>query len=451
MGGAWSGLCRRMRKTVLRLLSGRGELERLLHGCPSSAAEGSGGSGDSCDAPAAASYARAALSEFEACLSSSASLRASGLALRALAGGADARDARLLAADLCRAKRVSPRRPGFASRTQPALLALLALCRARAALEARAGALAGVAVAGAPPLLLGAWARVFAGGPPPAASGAHWGALGFQGKDPATDFRGTGALGLHALAHLAARYAAAVRAIADATDLPARGYPLAVAHIAVTAFALDLLRSRRLGAPALAPAGGGLVAAAGERAPPGADAAAAAAAAGRADGDAPLPAAAGADADAPDAPLLPFFETCAVLLLTLDDVWADERAANVMDFPRVFAAFKARVDAAAAGGAQLPLPRRIADAGMTLDAPRLPIVPRALARAGATAAAAAAAAPRRHSARADEKSQLTPLRAAAGARRRGGGGGDADVYGTFAAADARSELSAGLLDGDDAR
>lgn len=58
-------------------------------------------------------------------------------------------------------------------------------------------------------------------------------------------------------------------------------------------------------------------------------------------------------------------DCAARLLLLLDDVWRDERAATVMDFPRVFTAFKARVEAAVAppphgAGGGLPLPRRLA-------------------------------------------------------------------------------------------
>ena len=63
----------------------------------------------------------------------------------------------------------------------------------------------------------------------------EWGRLGFQGKDPATDFRGAGLLGLDVLHHFSGEYVETVRAICDVENTDARpnSFPLALATISV--------------------------------------------------------------------------------------------------------------------------------------------------------------------------------------------------------------------------
>lgn len=76
--------------------------------------------------------------------------------------------------------------------------------------------------------------------------GAHWGQLGFQGRDPATDFRGMGLLGLQALLYAARAHGRACRTICSKCDLPFKGYPLALTVIQLTDYALGLGRQRKL-------------------------------------------------------------------------------------------------------------------------------------------------------------------------------------------------------------
>ena len=54
--------------------------------------------------------------------------------------------------------------------------------------------------------LLEQYWRATTGEPLPAPTGPHWQRLGFQGDDPATDFRGMGVLGLHQLLYLATHH-----------------------------------------------------------------------------------------------------------------------------------------------------------------------------------------------------------------------------------------------------
>eukprot|EP00047_Mylnosiga_fluctuans_P018696 m.74024 g.74024 ORF g.74024 m.74024 type:complete len:339 (+) comp7752_c0_seq1:15-1031(+) len=76
--------------------------------------------------------------------------------------------------------------------------------------------------------------------------GAHWGRLGFQGKDPATDFRGQGALGLRNMLHFARQHKEhALGMITDRDNV----LPFAIAVINISAHLLILLNTHagRLG------------------------------------------------------------------------------------------------------------------------------------------------------------------------------------------------------------
>lgn len=66
-----------------------------------------------------------------------------------------------------------------------------------------------------------------------------WGDIGFQGKDPVTDLRGTGVLGLRNLLYFArAHQGVATRIVAHS-----RGFPFAIAAINISASTLKMLKS----------------------------------------------------------------------------------------------------------------------------------------------------------------------------------------------------------------
>jgi hypothetical protein len=73
-----------------------------------------------------------------------------------------------------------------------------------------------------------------------------WGQVGFQGADPATDFRGMGLLGLFHLEYFARTRPREARAALLNSNHSRRYYPFAATGINVTAFVLDLMRSRCL-------------------------------------------------------------------------------------------------------------------------------------------------------------------------------------------------------------
>lgn len=358
----------KMRKTVQRAVTGRGELERILVSTP---------------------HPEPLQAQFHAYVGRSDILKPYRDAILTGGGG---RDERELAEIILRLKAMRPERPLFTDRLLPNLLSLLTLCGTRAQVEAAASALAATAYDAEHPThsrqLDALWSHVFPHEPLPGLKGDHWGRLGFQGRCPSSDFRGAGLLALRSLVHLAREHPAHVRAIIADTDLPLRGYPLAVAHIQVTMYALDLLRRgllplHRMGRTsptAHAHAGEPRAAAAGrlsgssgsgDAAPrAGAGAGAFASHLGFSDLDSGAgPRGSDRDRDRAaaleDERLALLLDCAARLLLFLDDVWRDERAATVMDFPRVFAAFKVRVEAAISpppkgAGGGLPLPRRLA-------------------------------------------------------------------------------------------
>eukprot|EP01113_Clastostelium_recurvatum_P042658 TRINITY_DN6930_c0_g1_i2.p1 TRINITY_DN6930_c0_g1~~TRINITY_DN6930_c0_g1_i2.p1 ORF type:complete len:166 (+),score=38.86 TRINITY_DN6930_c0_g1_i2:389-886(+) len=69
-----------------------------------------------------------------------------------------------------------------------------------------------------------------------------WGDIGFQGSDPATDFRGMGLLGLSNLHHFATKHKeAASQTLFNCVSSPA-GYPFAITGINITAMLVDLTR-----------------------------------------------------------------------------------------------------------------------------------------------------------------------------------------------------------------
>jgi hypothetical protein len=75
----------------------------------------------------------------------------------------------------------------------------------------------------------------------------EWGELGFQGKDPSTDFRGMGLLSLIQLVYFADNYPVEARALLELSSSPENAYfPFAAVAINFTCFILQLLEEHRL-------------------------------------------------------------------------------------------------------------------------------------------------------------------------------------------------------------
>ena len=89
-------------------------------------------------------------------------------------------------------------------------------------------------------LLRRLWECGFPGVPLTQRCNEHWLHLGFQGSDPATDFRGMGILGLTNLVYFGEHYPDVFRRLVTAQGK--RDYPLACAGINVTSMLLELLR-----------------------------------------------------------------------------------------------------------------------------------------------------------------------------------------------------------------
>ncbi len=85
----------------------------------------------------------------------------------------------------------------------------------------------------------------FESGPSPEVS-ADWGEIGFQGKDPATDFRGMGLLGLRQLACFCEKHPDTARSILLISNHPQKYFPFAITGINITAFVLEMLNEFRL-------------------------------------------------------------------------------------------------------------------------------------------------------------------------------------------------------------
>eukprot|EP00300_Choanocystis_sp_HF-7_P007099 c15084_g2_i2.p1 GENE.c15084_g2_i2~~c15084_g2_i2.p1 ORF type:complete len:224 (+),score=38.65 c15084_g2_i2:64-672(+) len=92
-------------------------------------------------------------------------------------------------------------------------------------------------------MLLHYWTLGFPTTPLSGRLSKDWGRLGFQGKDPATDFRGAGFFGLTNLVHLATEYGPAFRAAIERIE--ARdGYPFSIAGLAITMMVFNLAGQR---------------------------------------------------------------------------------------------------------------------------------------------------------------------------------------------------------------
>lgn len=89
---------------------------------------------------------------------------------------------------------------------------------------------------------LALWTALRPDSPPPPIPSAAWGELGFQGKDPATDLRGSGLAGVACLLFFAENFPDAARRALLQASHPQHWMPFACAGINLTAFLLrDLL------------------------------------------------------------------------------------------------------------------------------------------------------------------------------------------------------------------
>ncbi|GAA5945543.1 hypothetical protein JCM10213_004201 [Rhodosporidiobolus nylandii] len=96
-------------------------------------------------------------------------------------------------------------------------------------------------------LLKELWSRLRPEREFPGLVGKHWQEIGFQNTSPSTDFRGVGMLGLHALLHFARTYGERAAEIVDeSVGAGEQWYPLALASLHMTAFCLDLAKTRDL-------------------------------------------------------------------------------------------------------------------------------------------------------------------------------------------------------------
>lgn len=75
---------------------------------------------------------------------------------------------------------------------------------------------------------------------------SQWTKIGFQGKDPATDFRGMGLLGLDNLHYLAKHYPGTTQRILDSSNHQSSGFSMAIVGINLTHISLNLFRNREL-------------------------------------------------------------------------------------------------------------------------------------------------------------------------------------------------------------
>lgn len=91
-------------------------------------------------------------------------------------------------------------------------------------------------------LLMSLWSTIFPNVKLNNRRSKQWVDIGFQGEDPATDFRGMGLLGLQNCVYFAKRYTSFMRNLCSS----GRDYPFCVAGINVTSFLLDLLNLKNL-------------------------------------------------------------------------------------------------------------------------------------------------------------------------------------------------------------
>ncbi|GFN80734.1 Elmo domain-containing protein 2-like protein [Plakobranchus ocellatus] len=90
------------------------------------------------------------------------------------------------------------------------------------------------------------WDLYNSGRPLPSLVGSHWTEIGFQGDNPATDFRGMGLLGLEQLMFFSEIYPEQAQKVLNLSHHPNYGFSFAIVGINITEMCLTLLIKRRL-------------------------------------------------------------------------------------------------------------------------------------------------------------------------------------------------------------
>lgn len=169
-----------------------------------------------------------------------------------------ATDPKEIALAVVEAEAIRPEKAGFQTILQRLVVTCEAFCAVNAALTT-ATDLYQVAFDNEDPdhiaLLLQLWRTVKPESLPVPGTGSltdgsykaeAWSTLGFQGHDPGTDFRGMGMLGLYQLLHYMRVHNDAARSCLAKLNLPTVGYPLAIVSIAISDWAVSLLRERKI-------------------------------------------------------------------------------------------------------------------------------------------------------------------------------------------------------------
>ncbi|KAG1050721.1 hypothetical protein G6F46_006292 [Rhizopus delemar] len=94
--------------------------------------------------------------------------------------------------------------------------------------------------------LLELWNKMMPNTPLESRISKQWVDIGFQGNDPATDFRGMGIQGLNDLLYFVNHYPDQVHSILQHASHPVYWYPYAIVGINITRFAYRLLESKKL-------------------------------------------------------------------------------------------------------------------------------------------------------------------------------------------------------------
>jgi len=170
-------------------------------------------------------------------------------------------------------------------------------------------------------LLESLWSASFPGERYPGGTGPDWGNLGFQGQDPASDFRGMGMLGLLQLVFFATHpiNGQSFKHLLRLSVAEPAYFPFAATSINMTAFALELLRENRLHGVMLATLAGNVLL--------------------QTQNDESN----GGEAESSALLERRFNEVFCELWTEFGELWVARRPKSVMDFPAIFCEFKKAV------------------------------------------------------------------------------------------------------------
>eukprot|EP01134_Creolimax_fragrantissima_P003270 CFRG3270T1 len=180
-------------------------------------------------------------------------------------------------------------------------------------------------------LLEGIWKSLLPAEEYPGRIGKHWSKLGFQGKDPVTDLRAMGHLGLSSIIFFALTYPSWARSTITRSNHPKYWYPFAITLINITSFVYKLMQDGLLNTTLLSLMEKGKL-------------------------DLPKPPK-GCD---------PFFEICCYVADVFDREWSKARPANVMEHPSIMKLTETKIrDVINGTGVALPmLPVRMFTRGL---------------------------------------------------------------------------------------